>query len=133
MDSPGSRVLQPKEESGLRESDWLQLKPPDPQNTNAASWPTPPPPNEVYNLDGIGVLRKGVAPQPAREEPAIQPGAWDPADILRDYQIFSSRRNTYIRRVLDQKNTLFLHLPIATDHKPRRNPPELPSAWQVPR
>ena len=49
--------------------------------------------HEVYNLDEIGVIKKGVAPQPAREEPTIcgriqQPGAWDPADILRDYQIF---------------------------------------------
>jgi len=34
------------------------------------------PPNDAklhkaYNLDEIGVIRKGVAPQPAREEPTI--------------------------------------------------------------
>ena len=49
--------------------------------------------HEVYNLDEIEVIRRGVAPQPVREEPTVhdrveQPGAWDPADILRDYQIF---------------------------------------------
>ena len=54
--------------------DRLQLTPPNPQNTNAASWPSHPPPNEVYNLDEIGVIRRVVAPQPAREEPTTHDG-----------------------------------------------------------
>jgi len=51
------------------EFDRLQLTPLDPQNANAASWPSPPSPNEVYNLDEIGMIWKRIAPQPAREEP----------------------------------------------------------------
>jgi len=73
----------------------------DPQNMNqqqARPLPGEAPPttaefHEVYNLDEIGTIRRGVSPWPAREEPTIhdrvgQPGAWDPADILRDYKIF---------------------------------------------
>jgi len=37
-----------------------------------------PPLNEVYNLDEIGVIRKGIAPQPAREEPTIHDGVEQP-------------------------------------------------------
>ena len=49
--------------------------------------------HEVYNLEEIGAIRKGVAPQSTTEEPTIhdraeRPGTWDPADILRGYQIF---------------------------------------------
>ena len=40
--------------------------------------------HEVYDLEEIFAIRKGFAPQPAREEPTIydrakKPGAWDPA------------------------------------------------------
>lgn len=49
--------------------------------------------HEVYNLDEIDKIRKGVSPHPAREEPTVhdraeRPGTWDPADILRGYQVF---------------------------------------------
>jgi hypothetical protein len=83
------------------EFDRLQPTPSDPQITNQQQvrpLPGQTPPtgaklDEVYNLDEISTIRKGVAPQPAREEPTIhdrveRPGAWDPADILRGYQIF---------------------------------------------
>lgn len=83
------------------EFDRLQLTTTDPQNTNqqqARPLPGEAPPttaelHEVYNIDEIGTIRRGVSPRPAREEPTIhdrveQPGAWDPADILRHYKIF---------------------------------------------
>ena len=49
--------------------------------------------HKVYNLNEIDTIREGAAPQLAREEPTVhdwveRPGAWDPTDILQDYQIF---------------------------------------------
>ncbi|KAF9778011.1 hypothetical protein BJ322DRAFT_1025371 [Thelephora terrestris] len=43
--------------------------------------------HEVYNLEEIATIRKGITPQSVREEPTIhdraeQPGSWDPANIL---------------------------------------------------
>ena len=67
----------------------------DPQHTNGQQVGRAPPPSarlhEVYNLEEIDAIRKGVAPQPVREEPTVydlaeQPGAWDPTDILRSFQ-----------------------------------------------
>jgi len=70
------------------EFDRFQLTPTDPQNMNqqqARPLPGEAPPttaelHEVYNLDEIGTIRRGVPPRPAREEPTIhnrveQPGA----------------------------------------------------------
>jgi hypothetical protein len=68
------------------EFDRLQPTPSDPQITNQQQvrpLPGQTPPtgaklDEVYNLDEISTIRKGVAPQPAREEPTI----WGPATPL---------------------------------------------------
>ena len=57
---------------------------------------TPPPAtelHEVYDLKGIDAIRKGVAPQSAKEATirgrVEQPGAWNRVDcILRGYQVF---------------------------------------------
>ena len=84
------------------EFDRFQLRPSDPQVQDTVQQVRPlpgetPPPtarlHEMYNLEEIGAIRKGVAPQLTREEPTVhdraeQPGVWDPADILRSYQIF---------------------------------------------
>ena len=71
---------------------------PNPHNTNERAGRLPRETttaqlHEVYDLEEIVAIRKGFAPQSAREEPTIhdraeQPGAWDPADILRGYNIF---------------------------------------------
>jgi len=79
----------------------LQLRLSDPQHMGQQQVPplpgkTPPPIaklHKVYNLEEIDTVRKGVVPQATREvltvhDRAEQPGAWDPADILQDYQIF---------------------------------------------
>lgn len=47
--------------------------------------------HKVYSPEEAGVVLKGAALQPTREEPmahdqAEQPRAWDPADILRGLQ-----------------------------------------------
>ena len=46
----------------------------------------------MYNLEEIVTIWKGIAPPSAREEPTVhdlaeQPGAWDPASILRGFNI----------------------------------------------
>jgi len=83
------------------EFDRFQLRPSDPQAQDTVQQQvrllpgeTPPPTArlyEMYNLEEIDAIRKGVTPQLAREEPTVhdraeQPGVWDPADILRSYQ-----------------------------------------------
>jgi len=83
------------------EFDRLRLRTSDPQDvTDEQVRPFPgetPPPtaklHEMYNLEEIDTVQKGIAPQFVREEPTIhdqveRPGSWDPADILRGYQIF---------------------------------------------
>jgi len=83
------------------EFDRLQLTQSDPQQmTQQQVRPLPgetPPPiaklHEMYNLEEIDTVRKGVAPPAVKEGPTVhdrveQPGTWDPADILRGYQIF---------------------------------------------
>jgi len=82
----------------------------------------------VYNFDEINTTR-----QPAKEEPTIrdwveQPGAWDPADILRGHKMF--RQAKYIDLdVYWAETTFFSHLPTANDCQSRQNP--LESAWRV--
>ena len=78
----------------------LRLRTSDPedgaQQVRSSPGETPPPTaklHEVYNLDEIDAIRKGIVPQSVGEEPTIhdraeRPGAWDPADILRGYPIF---------------------------------------------
>ena len=83
------------------EFEQLRLRQSDPQHTaqqqvQPLPGDTPPPIAElhkVYNLEEIDAVRKGVIPQATREEPTVhdwaeQPGAWNPTDILQDYQIF---------------------------------------------
>jgi len=94
-----SRISQAAEELE-GEFDLLQAgQVPDPQGTNpqvrSPSGEVLPPTvqlREMYDLEEIGAVRKGVTPQSTREGLVIhghaeQPGAWDPADILRIYQI----------------------------------------------
>lgn len=80
------QLITEQHESGPREQQQVRLLP---------SEETPPTAqlHEVYNLEEIGAIRGGVAPQSVREEPTVhdrveQPRAWDPVDILRGYQIF---------------------------------------------
>ena len=76
------------------EFDRLRVASFDTQGTNQLSKPircgTPPfdaKLHEMYNLEEITTIRKGVTPQSATEDLMVhdqneQPGAWDPIDIL---------------------------------------------------